>query len=276
MTFPKRLGTVAFVAQQYRQLYRARAVRGGRDKPAALAMKKLVALSALVVAALAPATANAWFFFYLPGSVTGAISDKVTGAEGDNCVGPYAKVGDRIAVPGKGTGVIKSLSGTSVRCTTSEYPIRALLDFAASAEPVPRVETAVPNNSPTPRAGPWEQEKSFHAHHCVYGSAKVGDGFYDNKSGNGVITRLLGSSPDCPNVGAPYQAIVRFSGNVPPKAEESTQTSKPPNEAPKQSNEPVQASGTTQKLRELNALLKEGLITQDDYESKKQQLLKDF
>jgi putative oligomerization/nucleic acid binding protein len=252
-------------------------------------MKKFnITLLALLVA-LAPATASAWFFFYLPGSVSGAISDKLTGAEGDNCVGPSAKVGDRITVPGRGTGTIKSLSGTSVRCTTSEYPIRALLDFAASAEPVPastpavsdlrsspRVETAVPNNSATPPAGTWEPEKSFHGYHCVYGGAKVGDGFYDNKSGNGVITRILGSSPDCPDVGAPYQAIVRFFGNVPTKAEESTQTSKPPSEAPKQSNELVQASGTTQKLRELNALLREGLITQDDYESKKQQLLKDF
>jgi hypothetical protein len=97
-------------------------------------MKKLIVLSTLLVGALAPTAANAWFFFFLPGSVTGAISDKITGSEGNNCVGPYAKVGDRITVPGAGTGVIKSLSGTSMRCTTSEYPIRALLDFNTPVE----------------------------------------------------------------------------------------------------------------------------------------------
>ncbi len=39
-------------------------------------------------------TANAWFFFWIPGSVTGKISDAITGSEGENCIGSSAKVGD--------------------------------------------------------------------------------------------------------------------------------------------------------------------------------------
>lgn len=77
---------------------------------------------------LVSTNANAWFFFFLPGSVTGAITDAVTGSEGSNCVGENAKVGDVISLPGGVQGTIKSLSGTSVRCTQPEFPIRALID----------------------------------------------------------------------------------------------------------------------------------------------------
>jgi hypothetical protein len=66
---------------------------------------------------------------FIPGSVTGAVSDTLTGSEGSNCVGAQARVGDTIRLPGGGRGVVKSLSGTSIRCTQPEYPIRALLIF---------------------------------------------------------------------------------------------------------------------------------------------------
>lgn len=69
-----------------------------------------------------------WFVF-IPGSVTGAISDSLTGAEGSHCVPEFSKVGDKIRLPGGGVGIIKSLSGTSVRCTQPQMPIRALLVF---------------------------------------------------------------------------------------------------------------------------------------------------
>lgn len=75
--------------------------------------------------------ANAWFFFFLPGSVTSAIADAITGSEGENCVGPNAKVGDTITIDGK-LMTIKSLSGTSVRCKKDEFPIRALLDSSTA------------------------------------------------------------------------------------------------------------------------------------------------
>ncbi len=57
-----------------------------------------------------------WFIF-IPGSVIGAVSDSVTGAVGSNCVGANAKVGDNIRLQGGGIGTVKSLSGTSTRCT---------------------------------------------------------------------------------------------------------------------------------------------------------------
>lgn len=78
---------------------------------------------------LAPFCLQGCLFIYLPGSVTSAISDSITGAEGQNCVGANAKVGDRVRTPGGGWATVKSLSGTSMRCTNPELPIRALLAF---------------------------------------------------------------------------------------------------------------------------------------------------
>lgn len=70
-----------------------------------------------------------WFVF-IPGGVISAVSDSITGAEGSHCVGANAKVGDTQRLPGGSIGTIKSLSGTSVRCTNPELPIRALLAFS--------------------------------------------------------------------------------------------------------------------------------------------------
>lgn len=97
-------------------------------------MKKIVAVM-IFLSAFVSTSANAWFFFFLPGSVTGAISDAVTGSEGSNCVGPNAKVGDNIRFPNGSLMVIKSLSGTSSRCTQPEFPIRALLEPSSSPAP---------------------------------------------------------------------------------------------------------------------------------------------
>lgn len=89
-------------------------------------MKKII--STLIVASAFFCTgANAFFFFFLPGNVTGAITDAVTGSEGTNCVGSNAIVGSTIRVPGGSPMVVKSLSGTSSRCTQPEFPIRAML-----------------------------------------------------------------------------------------------------------------------------------------------------
>lgn len=87
-----------------------------------MSLKTLVLLAPLVF------LQGCWFIF-IPGSVTSAVSDSITGAEGSNCVGENAKVGDTIRLPGGGRGVIKSLSGTSMRCTNPALPIRALLVF---------------------------------------------------------------------------------------------------------------------------------------------------
>ena len=70
-----------------------------------------------------------WFIF-IPGSVIDKVSDSMTGAEGTNCVGANAKVGDRVRMPDGSTGTIKSLSGTSIRCKDPQLPIRALLELS--------------------------------------------------------------------------------------------------------------------------------------------------
>lgn len=83
-----------------------------------------LALSTAILLALS----GCWFVF-IPGSVTSAVSDSITGAEGNHCVGANAKVGDMIRLPGGGKARVKSLSGTSIRCQKPELPIRAMLVF---------------------------------------------------------------------------------------------------------------------------------------------------
>jgi hypothetical protein len=64
---------------------------------------------------------------FIPGSVVGAVTDAITGDEGAHCVPASAYVGQRVNMPFGGSGVIKSLSGKSIRCHDPERPIRALI-----------------------------------------------------------------------------------------------------------------------------------------------------
>jgi hypothetical protein len=64
---------------------------------------------------------------FIPGSVTGAVSDAITGSEGDHCVSSSAKVGDKIRLPDGSYNIVKSLSGTTSRCKDPNRPIRAKL-----------------------------------------------------------------------------------------------------------------------------------------------------
>ena len=80
-------------------------------------------------------SANA-FFFVIP---TGAISDLVTGAEGKHCVSNETKIGDKLPQPNGQVFEIKSLSGTSSRCTQPINPIRALMEPVE----IPPVETSL-------------------------------------------------------------------------------------------------------------------------------------
>jgi hypothetical protein len=73
-------------------------------------------------------SAQAWFFIYIPGSVISAIGDAIAGSEGEHCVGENIKVGDNIDLSSGGVGTIRSLSGTSNRCTNPERPIRAKVE----------------------------------------------------------------------------------------------------------------------------------------------------
>ena len=78
-----------------------------------------------------PAVSHAWFIF-VPGSITQGISDAVTGAKGDICVGSAAKPGDVLTSPSGNTGRIKSTSGTSSMCRDARLPIRAEVEFTFS------------------------------------------------------------------------------------------------------------------------------------------------
>ena len=64
---------------------------------------------------------------FIPGSVVGAVTDAITGDEGAHCVPATAYAGQRVNMPYGGSGVIKSVSGKSIRCQDPEKPHRALI-----------------------------------------------------------------------------------------------------------------------------------------------------
>lgn len=80
----------------------------------------------IILCVLAFPLQGCWFIF-IPGSAVGAISDGITGAKGEYCVGTSIKVGDKIKKSDGTVLTVKSLSGTSTRCKESEKPIRAEL-----------------------------------------------------------------------------------------------------------------------------------------------------
>jgi len=79
-------------------------------------------------------------FVFIPGSVIDAVSDGITGDEGEHCVAAHAKVGDVVSLPGNGRGTIVSLSGKSMRCKDSSTPIRAELSFGTSVMPKQQID----------------------------------------------------------------------------------------------------------------------------------------
>lgn len=90
--------------------------------------------------------AHAWFFVWIP---TGKIADALSGAEGENCVSASAKVGDKTTLPNGAAGEIKSLSGTSSRCTNPDLPIRALIVPIVPPEVASEARIDIPDG--------WEQ-----------------------------------------------------------------------------------------------------------------------
>lgn len=82
-------------------------------------------------------SANAFFFIFIPGSAIDALGDALTGATGDNCVRGNTSVGDRIRLTDGSIHEVLKLSGTSTRCQTSEFPIRALLGPPITAQTSP-------------------------------------------------------------------------------------------------------------------------------------------
>lgn len=97
---------------------------------------------------------------FIPGSVISGVSDSITGAEGTNCVGASAKVGDTVRLPGNGRATVKSLSGTSIRCTNPELPIRALLAYSDEASVAPKSGQVVATPA-SPKPSPVVSKASF-------------------------------------------------------------------------------------------------------------------
>lgn len=83
-----------------------------------------------ILAALAVTQLSGCFFVFIPGSLIQKVSDGITGAEGDHCVNSSAKVGDKLTAPDGRIGEVKTLSGTSTRCTDPNRPIRARIEFS--------------------------------------------------------------------------------------------------------------------------------------------------
>jgi hypothetical protein len=289
-------------------------------------------------------SANAWFFFMLP---TSLFSGK-----GDTCITADAKVGDKLTKDGKVYSV-KSISGTSSRCTNPATPV--LAEVEARTEPIPDNITQARINIPagwlsqpvtdamrmngavlyytnrTLDAGLQlatfkraigastldlvEAKKASQLAHLkeaqqgpttqivlaglpawryeVSGRVSSGADFKYLSTfveGENEIVGLIAwtSTPNFDRTKDKLQSIVSsISGlsnagatqvstaSTPPGVASQTQAVPEPAAAPSQTAHDS-SSQVGQKLRELNTMLKDGLITQDDYDSKKKELLKSF
>jgi len=92
-------------------------------------MKKRILVPIFFALAFFASNANAWFFFFIPGSVTRGISDSFTGAKGNICVGENAKAGDTLPSTTGNIAKVVSVSGTSSMCQNPALPIRAEVEF---------------------------------------------------------------------------------------------------------------------------------------------------
>ena len=129
---------------------------------------------------------------FIPGQLIDRVSDGITGAVGEHCVSATAKVGDRVRMPYNGVGVVKELSGTSIKCTNPELPIRALIvaDEAVAA--------ATSN-----RFGGMQSE-------CVPTSTAAGDTV--QLDGRAALVKLVyGESYLCKDAARPIRASVVFN-----------------------------------------------------------------
>jgi hypothetical protein len=232
------------------------------------------AVIATAFAACPSISSASWLF----GGMASAIANSVQLGETDNCIAPTAKVGDVIKMTENYVGIVKAISGPSAICDDSSQ-VRARVDVRLS-------------------------EAARTAEHtiCVARGLGKGDRIKDVGLGEMQIKSIT-SSPDCSSdPRAPIQAVaVSTQGPLPtthtigtPVPATATAPSNPaPTQVPvvakpiavkaAEATAPVQApakaqgtSETAEKLRELAGMLKDGLITQDDYDAKKKELLKSF
>jgi hypothetical protein len=90
---------------------------------------KSIKMAVLITGLAVTSSAHAWFFIFIPGSATRAISDSFTGAKGNICVKDGTRAGDVLTSGGGNTAKVLSVSGTSSICKNPATPIRAELEF---------------------------------------------------------------------------------------------------------------------------------------------------
>jgi hypothetical protein len=265
-------------------------------------MRKIIV--ALALAAGISESAHAWFFFFVPG---------LFGNKGDACVSPTARVGDTINKEGTRV-VIKALKGTSSRCSNPNMPVLAESEpFTASTSTsvTPNEIAPSPSASTVQTFGPDVVIAPNHvleAHalrridifngsmirYSVRYSTNPGDRArtVDADCEKGMRQEASGPWTRLQEGSAFYKEVATacsMAGYANPRPTESASDQRQPME-PSDASRTIQspaasASGpaivtvqsqSAQKLRELNGLLKDGIITPAEYEAKKKEILRTF
>jgi hypothetical protein len=230
-----------------------------------------VALLAALVAHPTSASAS-WMF----GGMASAMANSVQLGVTDNCIAAGSRAGDVIKMTENYVGIVKSIAGPSAICDDSSQ-VRASVDVRLS-------------------------EAARIAEHvvCVARGLTRGDRFKDVGLGEMQIKQVTASGDCASDPKTPIQAVA-VSTQAPLPTASKTQPEPAPappvsaKEAPASvtvqkvpaTATPIPVSGsavikepgadsTSHKLRELAGLLKDGVITQDDYDAKKRELLKAY
>lgn len=183
--------------------------------------------------------------FFIPGSVTGAITDSITGDKGEHCVGSNTKVGDTIRLPDGSYGKVKYLSTSNSSRCTNKLPIRALID--------------VSNSLPPTALSPITNKTSFDPPTPVT-QILLPDGTWGYPATPDVMPDGSWEDSAQPLAKNPISAV--DEAPAPPVSSELSS-----------SPSPSQSASPAQRLRELNALFKEGLIDKNEYAEKKRKIL---
>jgi hypothetical protein len=196
---------------------------------------------------LACQSAAAWFFFVPGGLFSG---------QGNRCLSTVAKVGDEGRLADGRTFLVTDISGPSSKCKT-EFPILATVDILVPDEV---------RNHPSVQ--------------CVPPGAHVGNRIRLKGLGDVVVTDISITNTQCGSSAASASGYIQatvIGANAYQSVQAQEVTPQPTIQRVETAKEQVPAESTTaQKLRELNGMLKDGLINQDDYDAKKKELLKSF
>lgn len=221
-------------------------------------MRNITAIVALCGLVGFAGPAAAWFIF-IPGKLIDAVADSITGAEGEHCVTAGASVGDKIRLPGGGVATVKSVSGTSIRCSNPALPIRAMLDFGDAtgvtgsqlgAQPP---STALDEQMKLP--GHLRQPVDRPPEHSL------SDPFI-NHTATPKVQPVVAKQQEAPVL--PSDSTSAHSAPKGPPPVEQSVASAPLGGA----NKPV-----ADRLRELEVLRRDGLITPQEYEEKRKRII---